>query len=80
MLNLTTNTLHSVYNTSVSANSVMPLYGNKRAHVEQCARIERAQIEMGPVVVEGGFAQVFRGQMRRERADAAVDDAAGRDG
>lgn len=74
MLNLTTNTMHSVYNTSMSTNNLMPSYSNKRAYVDQCVRLDRDKIELGSLVVEGTFGQIFKGQLSTEKVETPIDD------
>lgn len=77
MLNLTTNTLHSVYNTSMSTNNLMPAYSNKRAYVDQCVRLERDKIDLGSLIVEGTFGQIFKGKLTTEKVETPIDDDSG---
>lgn len=74
MLNLTTNTLHSVYNTSMSTNNLMPSYSNKRAYVDQCVQLESDRIKRGSLVIEGTFGQIFKGQLTTEKVETPIDD------
>lgn len=67
MLNLTTNTLHSVYNNSMCGNGLMPSFANKRAHIEQCTIYKRGQIEFGELIVKGKLGKVFKGKMFTEK-------------
>lgn len=70
MLNLTTNTLHSVYNTSINNNNLTPSFNNKRAHIEQCVQFDTTQIEFGSLVLKGKLGKVFRGKLFTEKIDS----------
>lgn len=70
MLNLTTNTLHSVYNTSMNNNNLTPSYNNKRAQIEQCVQFDATQIEFGGPVLEGVFSKVLKGKLFTEKIDS----------
>jgi len=74
-LNLTTNTMYSMYNTSISANNleksqlIQPSFMNKRAHIEQCVKFQASQVEFEDVIVEGKFSKIFKGKLTKETSD-----------
>lgn len=74
MLNLTTNTLHSMYNTSLCGNGLVPSYANKRAHIDQCTRFERNQVEFGDMILQGKFSKIFKGKLFTEKSNDNQED------
>ena len=68
MLNLTTNTMLTVYNTSVVNNSVsatnMGALHKKETNLDLCVRFRRDQIEIGGLVMEGTFGRILHGVLR----------------
>jgi len=74
-LNLTTNTMYSMYNTSMSVNNLeksqllQPSFTNRRAHIEQCVKFQACQVEFGSVLVEGKFSRIYEGKLSKEASD-----------
>lgn len=75
-LNLTTNTMYSMYNTSVSVNNLeksqmatQPSYTNRRAHIEQCIRFQASQVEFESVIIEGKFSKIYLGKLNKESSE-----------
>ena len=91
MLNLTTNTMFTVYNTSVVNNSVsvtnMGALNKKETNLDLCVRFRKEEIEIGGLVMEGTFGKILHGVLRSGDDEASatkvfiktVGDCASRD-
>ncbi len=64
LLNLTTNTIQSVYNNTVSISSSNLLRSNSNKNsIEMCTKYKRDQIELDKCLMEGTFSRIYEGRL-----------------
>ena len=71
MLNLTTNTIQSVYthNNSMSNNTLTQHYSKRNNNIDQCVKFKASQIEQLAVLMEGTFSKILTGKLNTGQAD-----------
>lgn len=71
MLNLTTNTMHSMYNSSMSTSMMQNhlAVSNKRANIDMCTKFSSSQVELESPILEGTFSKLFVGKLSVEKVD-----------